>query len=1076
MRPTGRRGGRSPDQFHLPFGDLAAEPGETGTARDRTRAAARVVTIPPGVGFLETLSDALLDGRLVPGFVPARDPLALSRATILVPTRRAARALATTLAARIAAPAVLLPRILPLGGLDAIETDLAFDATTLEDPLADDPPGAIAPVARRMILTRLVLQWAQAVQRAIVAVGPDGERQLHPHEELLVAASAADAWTLAGDLAALSDEFIAEGIDWTRIAPLGTDAYDRYWRITLDFLAIVVERWPALLAERGEVDAVTRQMALVTAEIARLERGGATGPVIVAGSTGSNTATARLIEAIARLPQGAVVLPGLDGDLEARGWAEISGPGGDAATHPQAALKRLLGTMGVERGDVVPLGRAPGWLAARARFVSEALRPAETTDLWRGFAGRGAPLVEALEGLALIEATDEREEALAIAIALREALEQPGTAVLVTPDRTLGRRVREDLTRWGIDIDESGGEPLGTTPAGALARLVLDSAVQELAPVEVLALLAHPLARFGRARSVVVELAGTLEVAILRGVLPPRGLHDLDGLLARARAARTDARAPDPLRRLTEADFDRLVAFTRDVIAALMPLARLPRDTPLPDWLFAHQAVLDAVTATSEDDSSLSGLDGNALSTLFEALDDAREPAIALDAAGYAALFDRFAAGTPVRGPNRSHPRLKILGLLEARLLSADLMILGGLDEGVWPPQSRTDVFLNRPMRADLGLPPPERRIGQTAHDLTMLMGAPRVLITRAAKRGGSPAVPSRFVLRMAALAGEAWDAVRGRGARYRALADALDHPIAAYPIQRPAPRPPLALRPTTLSVTRVETLRRDPYAIYAERILKLRPADPIRASMGPREYGTLFHDAMATFSRAYASGPLPAGAAERLQQEVAARFADAWDDATFQAFVWPRISGWARGFLSWDGGRRAGAVAPLIEAKGRLELPLADGSVFTLTAQADRIEIGAGHRLRLVDYKTGRPPSLKEVKAGFAPQLTLEAAMAERGAFATLPPGAEVEGATYVKFAKGGVVETVELTWKDAAFADVVADHLAGLVTLLDTFRDEATGYMARPFPQFAARFGDYDHLSRVKEWSSGTLEGDDA
>lgn len=1029
---------------------------------------ARVYTIPPGAGFLETLSDALVDGRLVPGFAPAGDPLSLAAATILVPTRRAARALAATLAGRATGPALLLPRILPLGALEALEIEVLFDQEAAGERPGEALPDAVAPLPRRLILTRLILEWAAAVRRAVVAVEPDGTRTLHPAEDLMVATSAADAWGLAGDLAGLADELTAEGVDWRRLAPLGTDSYDRYWRITLDFLAIVLEHWPTILAERGLVDGAHRQIALLKAETDRLRRGGADGPVIVAGSTGSNPATARLIAAVARLPHGAVVLPGLDQDLDPVGWEAVAAPDGDAASHPQAALKRLLGAIGTDRAAVQALGRPSPALQVRTRLLAEALRPAATTDLWKAAAAQ-LDMPQGLAGLALVEAPDERLEALAIAVALRQALEGPGTAVLVTPDRALGRRVKEELTRWSVDIDLSSGEPLGTTPAGALARLVLDSTVQDLAPVEVLALLAHPLARFGRSRGAVAALARTLEIAILRGVLPPRALHDPAGLVAGAQARRAGAHAPDPLRRLTPDDFAALSGFLGEVVTALAPLTGLGRKAPLPAWTLAHAQVLDAVTATPEADTALGGIDGNALAALFDRLEEAPEPGIVLDPAGYAALFERFAAETPVRGPDRSHPRLKILGLLEARLLSADLVILGGLDEGVWPPQSRTDAFLNRPMRASLGLPPPERRIGQTAHDFTMLLGAPRVVLTRAAKREGSPTVPSRFLLRLAALAADRWTAVRARGQPLLNWATALDRPAGYRPVARPAPKPPLALRPTSLSVTRIETLRRDPYAIHAEKILKLVPTEPIGAPMGANHLGTLFHDAVADIARRSKDGTLPPDAGDPLREALRALLGPALDDPLLHAFGWPRLQGWARSVLGWHARRPAAATA-LIEERGRLALPLEDGSVFTLSAQADRIEVAPDGTLTVVDYKTGKAPTLKEIKAGFAPQITLEAAMAEGGAFPALAAGAIVASAFFVKVHPRGAAEPT--VWHNVSLGDVVREHRDGLLTLLNLFRDPGTGYLARPYPQFAKAFNPYDHLARVKEWSAGELD----
>ncbi len=1041
----------------------------------------RVFTVPPGAPFLATLSDALLDGTLVPGFSRDAGPLGLAAATVYVPTRRSARALGATMASRLGGASALLPRIVPLGALD--DTELLF-----EEPGTDGDgfgaeidaglPLALGPVARRMLLTRLILAWGQAVRHAIVAVEPDGRRTTRAEEPLLVATSPADAWHLSGELATLIDELAIEGVAWHRVEPLGTDEFDRYWRITLDFLDVAITRYPAILASLDRVDAATRQIALIDAECERLMGGPSRGPVIVAGSTGTNSATARLIAAVSSLPQGAVVLPGLDQSLDDASWRLIGGLGADGteadpiAGHPQEALRRLVDALGVDRAAVRPLGAVPPELVARGRLVGEALRPAATTDRWRHAA---LDVEAALRGVTLIEAADENEEARAIAVALREVLEGAGTAALVTPDRELARRVREELTRWGIDIEESSGEPLGQTPAGALARLVLDCALKDLAPVEILALLHHPDLRLGRGRGEVIRAARHLELAVLRGVLPPRALGDPEALIAQARARRDDPHAAHALRIIPQAEFESLGLFLRDLLAALAPLRALPRTAPLPAWLDAHETVLAALARDETGEVSLAGAGFSVLGALFEELDAAADPAITLDCPGYGAMFDRLAAETPVRGPNRSHPRLKILGLLEARLLSADLMVLGGLDETVWPPAARQDPFLNRPMRAALGLTPPERRLGRTAHDFEMALGQPRVVATRARKRGGSPTVPSRFLQRLEAVAAEGLDGPRARGGLYLAYARALDRPAAVRSVRRPSPRPPVALRPQKLSVTRIETLRRDPYAIYAEKVLRLSPLEPLAAAMGLREYGTSFHEVIRDFTRRLAES---GGAADPDDLDALARraFAVALDDPQFRAFQWPRIRHWTRAFLSWDAERRRTPGRVFVEESGTLPIPLHDGSVFTLTATADRIEVDARGRATIVDFKTGASPSIREVKAGFAPQLTLEADMVERGAFPSLGAVSAVEAAVYVKFGADDVARRIDLDWKgDPPFADVVADHRDELVRLLDGFRSESTGYLARPFPKYASRFGAYDHLARVKEWSAtgGAGEG---
>ena len=1036
----------------------------------------RIFTVPPGAPFLETLADALLDGVLVPGFSRDAGPLGLAAATVYVPTRRSARALGATMASRLGGVSALLPRIVPLGALD--DTELLFAEPDFGAEFGAGLPVALSPIHRRMILTRLILAWGKAVRHAIVAVEPDGRRATKAEEPLLVATSAADAWHLSGELATLIDELAIENVAWHRVEPLGGDDFDRYWRITLDFLDVAITQYPAILQGLDRVDAATHQIALIDAECDRLLAGEPRGPVIVAGSTGTNSATARLIAAVATLPGGAVVLPGLDQDLDEASWRLIGGlGGGDAETdpiagHPQAALHGLVAAMGVDRAEVRPLGTVPPDLRARGRLIGEALRPAATTDRWRDIA---IDAEAALRSVTLIEASDENEEARAVAVALRETLEGSGTAALVTPDRELARRVREELTRWGVDIEESSGEPLGQTAAGALARLVLDCTLRDLAPVEALALLHHPAVKLGRARGDVIRAARHLELAVLRGVLPPRPLDDPERLMAVARAHRDAPHAGHELRIIPDAEFAALGAFLRDLLAALQPLRILPREAPLPAWLTAHEKVLADLTRDVDGEVSLAGADYSVLGELFEQLDDAADPAILLDRSGYGALFDRLAAEAPVRGPNRSHPRLKILGLLEARLLSADLMVLGGLDETVWPPAARQDPFLNRPMRAALGLSPPERRLGRTAHDFEMALGQPNVLVTRAKKRGGSPTVPSRFLQRLDAVASDALDAARARGDRYLAFARALDRPAAVRSIGRPSPRPPVALRPQKLSVTRIETLRRDPYAIYAEKVLRLAPLQPLAAAMGLREYGTSFHGVISAVTRALdETGRVPdMDGMEALARDA---FAEALRDPQFRAFQWPRILNWARAFLQWDAEQRRDPARVFVEERGSLPIPLHDGSVFTLTATADRIEVDGAGRATIVDFKTGASPSIREVKVGFAPQLTLEAEMVKAGAFAALPAVNSVSAAVYVKFGAEDVAKRIDLDWKgDPPFADVVAEHREELVRLLNSFRSESTGYLARPFPKYASRFGTYDHLARVKEWSAtgGAGEG---
>lgn len=1020
--------------------------------------APRVFTIAPGAPFLATFADALLDGRVIPGLDRELGPLALAKAKIYVPTRRAGRALATELARRAGQPAVLLPKILPLGALDHEGGEAGFD-----NPLDASLPRGAGDIERRMILGELILTWARSLKTAIVSIDADGNAR-HAEETLLVAAHPADAWRLSGELAALIDEMIIENVEWRGLENLGGE-FDDYWRITLNFLDIAIRNWPEIQAARGFVDPARRQQALIARAIAEVEQD--PGPVIALGSTGSNIATARLLAAIARAPQGAVVLPGLDQQLDADSFAAIRSGIDPCATHPQAFLARLIETMGLAREQVVALGAAPAALAAREKFASEAFRPADSTDrwlLWRQTHDKGE-LAAALADVTLIEAADEREEALAIAVSLREALETPGrTAALVTPDRGLAERVRAELLRWNVEIDDSGGSGLASSRAGVLARLILSALSGDRS--DWAALLAHPDISLGFPGEA-ERLRQLFELGVLRSGLAG---EEFASLVEPARQAAQDPHAHPRQQEISPEDWAGLQDFAGKLDAAFAPLralARAPGETGLKPWLDAHARTLGLIVADSED-AFPGGEDGEALSALFAELAQASNAVFTFHASSYAAFFDALIGERILRGPSRAHPRVKILGLLEARLIGADRLVLAGLDETVWPPAGVTDAFLNRAMRAELKLSSPDRRIGQTAHDFAQGFGAPSVLLTRAKKRGGAPTTPSRFLQRMEALAGaETFAPLRERGRVWLDLARGIDDLPPAKPLARPAPRPPLDLRPTRLSVTRIETLRRDPYAIYAEFILKLLPLPPLDADLGPREIGNALHEALEEFGARFPEGALPDNAREILVASAREKLAAFVDDLEFQVFRWPRLLEGLDAYLAFENERRPDIEHVHVEKGGRMPITLDDGSIFELTAKADRIEFRKDGTAVIVDYKTGAPPSLREVRAGWSPQLTLEAAMQSSGAFRDLPMR-EVSTAIYLPLGGGGKKPRDLDDPQKEPFGDLVAEHFDELVGLLNHFRNREHGYPARPFPQFAARYNDYDHLARTREWSA--------
>ena len=1016
----------------------------------------RVFTIPASLAFLPTLIRALADGTLVPEF-PGPDPLALSAATVYLPTRRACRVAGELFLEALGRDVAVLPRFLALGDID--EDEFAFSAASGAASL--ELPSAMGALERRLLLARLIGQWARSPELHGARGTP------------LVAGNPAAALTLADELARLIDDMTTRQVPWHRLDELVPERFDPYWQLSLRFLQIARDAWPAILAERGLIEAAERRDRLLAAEALRLAEA-PTGPVIAAGSTGSMPATAALLTAIAALPNGALVLPGLDTDLDRKSWECIGGrdeaPAHEAAApaagHPQFAMHMLLRRIGMDREMVVSLGE-PG--EPRARLVSEAFRPAPTTELWTHRLDDRL-LGEALAGVAVIEAANAEEEANAIAVALREAIEPEGTRVaLVTADRALARRVAAALGRWNVAYEDSRGSSLVETHAGVFARLAVEAALSGLPPVTLLALSKHPLFRLGSRREGHAPALAALERALLRGPAPRPGSAGLAHALAAFRRGRANLHPRDSRAGLTDPELDAAAGLIEGLAGAIEPLETLAAAPQRFGEIAArHRQVVAALGADAAGTvPAFAGEDGFALAEAFDEI-LARRPAddLVLAPRDYPDLFRNAIADRYVRNVPGSGARVHILGPLEARLQSFDVVAVGGLVEGSWPPETHSDPWLSRPMRQALGLDLPERRIGLSAHDFAQCLGAAKVILARAGKLAGAPTVASRFVQRLAAVAGAArWSEARARGRRYLALARTLDR-ADRVAIETPAPRPPRAARPTYLTVTDVEHWLRDPYTIYAKHVLRLAPLDAVNTPPGARDRGNLIHNAIGDFTQRFAEA-LPPDALAELLRLGAERFAPLEDFPEARAFWWPRFQRIASWLVGWDAARRAGLAESRAEIRGEIAIALGDRS-FRLAARADRIDRSLDGQYVIVDYKTGEVRTEKQVRAGLAPQLTLEAAILRNGGFPEIPRGASVAALLYVQL-KGGAPagEEIRIDFREGT-PDSQADRaLARFTELVARFDREDQPFRSLVHPMWKARYGDYDHLARVKEWS---------
>ncbi|HXY90215.1 MAG TPA: double-strand break repair protein AddB, partial [Xanthobacteraceae bacterium] len=525
-------------------------------------------------------------------------------------------------------------------------------------------------------------------------------------------------------------------------------------------------------------------------------------------------------------------------------------------------------------------------------------------------------------------------------------------------------------------------------------------------------------------------------------------------------------------------DWDSAARLAERAGAALAPLTALAaKPSPMTALLDAHRQALRAAGADLEQSGRE---DATALVEAFDKLSAAAAHAFDLALDDYADTFGALIAEPPVRPPLDPLARIRILGPLEARLLDVDRVIVGGLNEGTWPPEARTDAFINRPMRRALGLDLPERRIGLSAHDLTQALGAREVVLTRAKRQAGAETVASRFWQRIAAVSPErAWNEACGRGQACVDFACALDRskekPV---PAARPAPRPPRAARPQRLSVTDIGDLVRDPYTIYARHVLALAPLEAIDADPGLAERGSVLHDALAEFAKAYPE-KMPANGLARLLALGRKAFEAYRDFPGTSAVWWSRFERIARWFLDVESERRKRTTKTFAEIRGKIEFPIG-GTPFTLSARADRIDLFADGSAGIVDYKTGAPPSNKEMRVGLAPQLPLEAAIARAGGFADLPKISSISEIAIIRLSGGnppGEVRPFAPEAKENRIksCDQLADfNLARLKSLLAAFAKETQPYYSVPRPKWRLRYGKYDHLARIAEWSAGIGDGE--
>lgn len=944
--------------------------------------APRLFGVPPGADFPQAL---------LSGLTERASGLDLARVDLFVNTRRMERRLKALFLARGAS---LLPRI-------RLVTDLA------QDPGVLDVLPAVPTLRRQLELSQLVAGLLRHADRF---------------------APSTEAFDLAGSLAALLDEMQGEGVPVDAVRSLDVSDLSGHWSRTKEFLTLA-----QTFAEGQGWGAEARQRAVIERLVAQWDADPPKTPVIVAGSTGSRGATALLMAAVARLPQGAVVLPGLDFDMPSGAWDRLhDAPLGE--DHPQYRFATLA------RGLRCDPTAIPAWTetvpnsSARTRLVSLALRPAPVTDQWLHDGQRMQGFASAVEDMQLIEAPSPRAEANAVALVVRDAAQRGTSVAVISPDRMLTRQVTSALDRWGILPDDSAGRPLSLSAPGRLLRQVAHLVGRQISADLLLALLKHPLVQGGTLHSLKLEL----------------------WLRRHAPAFVTSADISHWAKK-DAADGD----WSAWLIEILERLQGPSEAVPLQERVDHHIALAELITG-GDQGALWKEPAGEAALKVVRHLQEEAGSGGAMTAAEYSALFDTVLQSEEVREASQAHPLVSIWGTLEARVQGAELVVLAGLNEGLWPQPPRADPWFNRAMRARTGMLSPEREIGLSAHDFQQAVCARRVVLSRAVRDADAQTVPSRWLNRLitllGGLGGEAGDALATMHARGRVwvdLAQAIDEPAVQRPAApRPAPRPPVEMRPKEISITEVQRLIRDPYSVYAQRVLRLRALDPLRREPDAPLRGTVLHEIMETFAKR--------SLAETAEEDIQALM-DITETVLQVRAGWPatrrlwrarleKLSHWV---VEGERARRAQQDPVALEAKARLALPNLD---VTLTGQIDRIDRTDGSDLAIYDYKTGTVPA-PEVRKHFDKQLLLSALLAERGAVKGLAAG------TVGRVAYIGLSTNPKLVEECVSSGDVET-VLRELQRLLASYQDPNQGYCARRAMAKQTDTRDYDHLSRFGEW----------
>ncbi|MBR1544477.1 MAG: double-strand break repair protein AddB [Alphaproteobacteria bacterium] len=981
---------------------------------------AKVFNISPRYPFLDVLASYIVNTAKQDGANIAND-------IILLPTRRACRHLKDIFLNISGGEAVLLPTILPLGDID--ENGLA-NLDYENESLDSDLPPAISKIKRNLILSTLIK----------AKMSDFTEEQ---------------AYSLAVDLAHLMDTVEMEELSFNNLQYLVPEEYSIHWQETLEFLKIVTEEYPKILDDNNVMNPVARKVALIKKQIEYWKKFPPKGRVFAAGSTGSLVPISYMLRFISKMERGFLILPGLDKNISDKDFEILTADYPKTnQNHPQYGLLKLIKGLDLKISDVpeLPIYREYDIADSdRELLSSHIMLSSEMNDDWSNLPKLKNDVLSDVSELCL---DTDSDEVFAVAGLLRKAVAENKKALLITPDRKIAKSVANELKRWNIIVDDSAGIPASDTTTGNYIILVLKMLYDNFSPYSILAVLKHKYTSLGYKKDELDNIISDFENKVLRGKI---SLNTLDKMIQEA--SKYD-------------NVYNLLLKIKDVSKGMYEKITDSQKYSIYDLLYSHLSLVENFVSGPDVDvndvmwnSDLHSDLSAELSSLLSSLKEIKEEnnSVKIDemtASAYFVFISNYLLSLSLRPKINSHPNIAIMNSIEARLITADLYIMSGLNEDTFPSVTSDDPWMSRPMKAKFKLPLPERKIGLSSHDFVEFFCKKNVVMTHAVKVDGVNTITSRWLTKLSAIVNIAnlqWKNPLSEEVKSWIRLSSFSSNSSRC--KRPAPCPPVDARPKKLSATWIEKWYRDPYIIFANKILKLKKLDDINPVAGPAELGTVIHNSLEEFKKKNLS------TFDELMQ-IMHNNAVPYMDIPQIDFWYTKFETVAKWFIDYEASIKNLISFSFQEETGKLKIT----PNFTITAKADRIDVLRDNRAIVFDYKTGTPPSEKEVLSGYAPQLPIEALILKNGGFDNIKTNSKIGGVRYIKLtgSQNGHISGEKL---DDSIDEIVETAFKNLKENIELFSRQSTPYLSRPNPNKVGHsienYSEYAHLARVKEWN---------